>query len=232
MLKIKKPKIKQVLPGVFLAVFDNQFDLAMTFCRFQEFYESPKFRNKPFTWNEFIRWYSFTYGERKFSYAEDWNGFNIPSHSLYNAFSSLEKQDDEYTDMMNYICSQVEKILKVKPREAKFYLIGVHTEQDKEEDTKDLINHEVGHGLYYTNEDYKSKADKLLDNLPKKAYNTLKTLLIKKGYGKHVIRDEVQAYLGTGLPNNATAKQKKYLKTYMKPFKELNREYRKNAKVS
>ena len=57
--------------------FPNQYLLAATFLRFQEHYESPKFRGRIFDWEEFMDWYAEQKG--KFSYLQDWSGFNLPS---------------------------------------------------------------------------------------------------------------------------------------------------------
>ena len=74
--------LKQVLPKIFLLTFDNHYDLCMHFLRYQEFYESPKYRQQPFNLLELIRWYSNTYGDGDFTYTNDWAGFNIPSWVL------------------------------------------------------------------------------------------------------------------------------------------------------
>lgn len=48
--------ISEVKPKIFLFESDNSYDLAMTFLRYQETYESPnpKFRNKSFTIIDFM----------------------------------------------------------------------------------------------------------------------------------------------------------------------------------
>jgi len=40
---------------IHLMIFDNQKELTTTFLRFQEHYESPKFRGKIFSLKEFIK---------------------------------------------------------------------------------------------------------------------------------------------------------------------------------
>src|SRR5690348_11995408 len=80
-------KLTKLLEGVYLLVFDNGYDLAMHFCRYQEFYESqnPDFNGKNFSMFDFMRWYSLENKTRSnkdfmcFTYPEDWAGFNIPS---------------------------------------------------------------------------------------------------------------------------------------------------------
>jgi hypothetical protein len=88
---------------IHLLTFDNQIDLTSTFLRFQEHYESPFFKGKYFTLDEFKEWYIKTSpnGKKsgKFTYYTDWGGFNIPSYILkpfyngaFNPLSENEKQ--------------------------------------------------------------------------------------------------------------------------------------------
>ncbi|NDB56269.1 hypothetical protein EB169_10645, partial [archaeon] len=71
--------ITEVKPNIFAVIIPNGFDRAMTFCRVQEFYESPnpQFRGKHFSMWDYMKWYSKEY-DRGFSYPNDWSGFNIP----------------------------------------------------------------------------------------------------------------------------------------------------------
>ncbi|MDB5254555.1 MAG: hypothetical protein JWL80_621, partial [Parcubacteria group bacterium] len=88
---------REVRPHVYLLEFQTQAELASTFLRFQEHYESPEFKGKIFTRAEFEKWYAGENGS--FSYCSDWSGFNIPSIILepFRAGSfnplSLEEQN-------------------------------------------------------------------------------------------------------------------------------------------
>ena len=59
-MKIKHPlvkgKVKEIKPFIYCVEIDDDYDRAMLFCRYQEFYESPykKFRGKTFTWMEYM----------------------------------------------------------------------------------------------------------------------------------------------------------------------------------
>ena len=52
--------LKNLYPGVYLCTIKDMYDLTMTFCRVQEFYESPfkQIRNKKFLLLEFMKLYS------------------------------------------------------------------------------------------------------------------------------------------------------------------------------
>src|SRR5262245_51147422 len=66
--------------GIFLVRFDAQYALASTFLRFQEHYESSRFRDRVFSLEEYMDWYAGRFGA--FTYFEDWSGFNVPSSAL------------------------------------------------------------------------------------------------------------------------------------------------------
>jgi hypothetical protein len=48
---------KEIAENVFFLVFEKKSELTKTFLRFQENYESPKFRNKVFSLREYKSWY-------------------------------------------------------------------------------------------------------------------------------------------------------------------------------
>jgi len=54
--------------------------------RFEEYYESPRFKGRIFTFDEYRKWYvkNSPKGKKtgRFTYYSDWSGFNIPSYAL------------------------------------------------------------------------------------------------------------------------------------------------------
>ena len=101
-----------------------------------------------------------------------------------------------------------------------WYLIGV----DKTGST--TMNHEIAHGLYYTNMKYKSEMDNLIGNIEPKIYNQFKKSLIKLGYAndKVIIDDEIQSYMSTGKLLSWNNKDyEKYTKDFVKVFKKYNK---------
>jgi len=171
-MKINKKRFRK---NIYIVQFDTQKNMAETFLRFQEHYESPKFMGQIFTHHEFEKWYTKIKG--KFSYYEDWDGFNIPSSAL-NPFKKGK---------FNPLTKNEKKLLTLfKNIKGDFYIIAYHGGGHH------LLGHELAHALFYTNKEYKKKVLKIL-----KKYNLKK---IKKelssagGYEKHVIEDEIQAY--------------------------------------
>lgn len=74
---------KEILPHIFHVNFSSQEELASTFLRFQEHFESPSFKGKIFSLDDYKRWYikHSPNGQKtgEFTYYSDWSGFNIPS---------------------------------------------------------------------------------------------------------------------------------------------------------
>jgi hypothetical protein len=226
-MKIKHPLVKgkviEVKPRIYCVTVDDDYDRAMLFCRYQEFYESPykKFRGKPFTWMEYMRHYKTAWKKRVFTYPEDWSGYNIPSNMLQQAHH-IFCRDTEYDLIMNDIywyCAK-DSMEKNDGRQTDWYLIGASSKDLK------TMDHEIAHGLYYTNDEYKKSTIKLIKQIKPNHYDKLKKKLIKMGYvdDKKIIDDEINAFMSTGLYNGLDTKElKKYEKEFIKNFKKFNK---------
>lgn len=179
-----KAKLKQVIPGVYHLVFESQRELASTFMRFQEFYESPKYNGKVFSRKEFIQWYSKEYGHGKFTYFNDWSGFNLPDYVL-RPF---------YDGKFDPLTKQEKKLLSIfKDTKSPFYIIATFGDEQNEM----VVAHEIAHGMWYLNKNYRSKAKKIVRSLKPKTIKTVRAFLSNKGYGRNVLEDESHAYLVT-----------------------------------
>lgn len=167
-------KIKEVFPKCIFLGFKTGSDLSSSFIRFQEHYESPKFKNKKFSMKEFYRWYKKERGS--FSYIDDWSGFNIPSTSL-NSFKRSK---------FTKITQREKAILNILPK-GKFYIIA------SEELDRVTQKHEIAHALFFLNTKYKKNVMKILKTIknPSPAFEMLK----EKGYHKSVLWDELHAYI-------------------------------------
>lgn len=226
-MKIKHPlvkgKVKEVKPFIYCVEVDDDYDRAMLFCRYQEFYESPykRFRGKPFTWMEYMRFYKDAWKKRVFTYPEDWSGYNIPSNVVQRA-NSIFCKDTEYDTIMNDIYWYCAKDSTEKNNGEKhdWYLIGASSKD------KGTTNHEIAHGLYYTNKEYKKNVTGLIKNIKPKHYEKLRKKLVKMGYvnDKKIIDDEIHAFMSTGLYNGLDTKE---LKIYEKGFKDNFKKYAK-----
>lgn len=183
-------RIKEVKPNIFAVIVKDKYDRAMLFCRFQEYYESPnpKFRGTNFSIWDYMKWYNDKYG-KGFSYGADWSGFNIPWKVINECICKLNKFETPYDYIMNEISHEISKT------STNGYLIAC-------KDTKgDTFKHEVCHGLYYTDKEYKKRVDKITKQLSQDHYNIFKKNLLEMGYATKVINDEIQAYLQYGYEN-------------------------------
>ena len=178
-------KLTEILDNLFHLHFPTQQELASTFLRFQEHYESPQFKGKIFTLDEFEQWYIFNSPKGKetgtFTYHEDWSGFNIPSLVL----------EPFYEGRFDPLSVQEESLLQQfqDKRCAKFYVIGTFGKE------QESLNHEIAHGLFYTNSDYQSKVLEALASMIPEDRNKMRSALLALGYDESVIDDEIQAYV-------------------------------------
>lgn len=193
-----KYKIEEVKPNIFAVIIENQYDRAMTFCRAQEYYESPnpKFRGKTFDMFDYMKWYSEEYG-KGFSYGSDWSGFNIPLKTAWECYFKLKEYQTPYDEVMYKIVSSIEGRMfnKRNTRNWRGYIIGAGNTDGW------TFKHEVCHGLWNTNKEYQSMAKDVITTIDKEHYNIFKDNLIKMGYTDSVIDDEIQAYLCFGHDN-------------------------------
>lgn len=185
-----KYQIKQIKPNIYAVIIKDKYDRAMTFCRAQEYYESPspKFRKKNFSIWDYMKWYSNQY-EKGFSYGRDWSGFNIPLKVIHECYNKLGKHETPYDMTMDRI------LLKLKFADPNSYVIGCGIAKG------DTFNHEICHAMYHTDKNYKKQMDTLTKGLPKKYYDKFKENILEMGYATKVVNDEIQAYLQYGYEN-------------------------------
>lgn len=195
--------LKEVTKDVYLVTFKTAYDVAMTFCRVQEFYESPKFRGKFVRFTDYAREYAL---ENKgiFTYTDDWRGFNVPGAVIHVVHSKLcvEQYDtiNDYDEVLMGIVNRVQRRVQGRP----FYLIGT----SKEKGDKSVQRHEIAHGLYTTNKKYRSSVDMLIAKMSSKVKHRMYKSLEKLKYHKSVWHDELNAYFSTELTAEMSASMK------------------------
>jgi len=163
----------RIAHGIFVVRFQTQYELASTFLRFQEHYESSRFRNRVFTLEQYMDWYAATFGA--FTYFQDWSGFNVPS----TAFESF------YRGLFDPLLRKEERLLRrFRNERAPYYVIGIASDDD--------LRHELAHALFFTRPTYKAAVVAAM-----RGYDTasLKKRLASMGYHRQVLTDEVHAYL-------------------------------------
>lgn len=178
---------KEIARHIYHVKFSTRYDLTSTFLRFQEHYESPEFRGKYFSLAEYKKWYikNSRHGKEtgKFTYHDDWSGFNFPSKVLkpfYSGkFDPLSKQEKEILTLFKEI-------------KGRFYVIGTYGNK------RHTLKHEIAHGFYYTDDAYRNSVLDILRRIPKEDRKCINTFFsVSGGYHKSVFDDETHAYLLT-----------------------------------
>lgn len=198
--------------NIFNINFSDNYNMGMTFLRYQEFYESPQFANKSFTILEFMDWYSKKFGKGSFTYCNDWGGFNIPSNKIFECMENIPDMNHYDLEMKEIVFFIKNFLIKNKLNE-KFYLLGSCNNEQ-------TLKHEIAHGLYYLNDDYKNQMDSLKATIDKDIITQFSMNLLDYGYTENVIDDEIQAYFSTGISKIFKLKglTKKVLNNYVKIY--------------
>ncbi len=155
--------------------FKLKRDLTKTMLRFQEHFESPKFKDKFFSLEEFKTWYASTTKSKKFTYYSDWSGFNFPSKIL----------KPFYEGKFDPLTAEEKTILDLLREEGdKFYVIATFKNED--------VKHETAHARFYVDAEYRKQVKKVVKTIDTKPlFKVLKGM----GYDKSVLIDEAHAYL-------------------------------------
>lgn len=187
-----KYKIIKASEGIYWAKFDNAYDMCLTFCRYQEFYESPNsnFRGKAFTLLDYQEWYAKEHNG-SFTYPIDWIGFNLPG-SIIDEVIALGIPDPNKYDLTMAEINKKIKALAWQDYQDIYYLIGSCGEE--------LDPHEFAHGYFFIDQEYRDQMTALVRQMDNKAYDRLCNWLLEIGYTEKVFDDEIQAYLATSHP--------------------------------
>jgi len=184
-------KVQEIFPGLIHLHFKNQYEVTSTMMRAQEFYESPheNIRGKFFELDKYMDTYAQTHGN--FTYTSDWSGFNIPGN-VVNAF--FDTFDNALLEKEVYLKGHIDVAKEdFGITGDNFYLIASF---DDESD-RDILSHEIAHGFYYLNVDYRAAMDGIIGSIDDNTYARLAKVLLDKGYMDGVIDDEMQAYFST-----------------------------------
>lgn len=210
--------IKEVVANVFAVIVPDSYHRAMLFCRTQEYYESPneKFRGQSFSIFDYMDWYS-RQNDGSFTYGHDWGGFNIP-YDVARDCNQVSPKESPYDGYMSDIVRTIGDMMEPKPA----YILGVGNTDD------DTFQHEVCHGLYYTNKEYRESMDEITKSISKSYWEKFKDNLLEMGYTTEVVNDEIQAYLtinhdyqrfGKGVPKKVKEKlNQRYLQVFKKYY--------------
>jgi len=171
--------LREVTEGVYHLLFPNDgYLMCSSLMRFQEHYESPKFKGKVFDAEEYMDWYAARFGN--FTYYQDVGGFNMPSCTLKKF----------YAGKFDPLTRKEQRILEAfKDIEEPYYIIATCKQSKTHE--QDLI-HEISHGLFFVNSEYRKNVKKILRGHD---LSVLHEYLRRQGYHKTHFLDECHALL-------------------------------------
>lgn len=173
----------EIHPNVYYLRFKENIDVSLLFWRYQEYYESKQFKGRVFTLPEFIHNYGVKH-DQDFEYFGYWSGFNIPSWVLFEVWKKGIKDESKYDLALKKFVQKIGK--------RKFYIISCFPKD------KETLKHEVAHGLYTMNKNYRKEIIRELRRVPQKVSKVAFRLLSKAGYHRSVHRDELHAYIISG----------------------------------
>lgn len=182
--------VREITENVFLVEADSQYEITSTFMRLEEFYESPfkEIRRKFFTHEQFMDLYARENG--KFSYFEDWAGFNVPCDAYNNwvkVFSKKDLSEKEKTLI---------KLINSVKNNNKFCIVGTCKDKNNQDYAR-IFDHELSHAWFYLDIEYKREMLRLVRSLKKISRQQITNQLTEDGYSKNCFEDEIIAYLAT-----------------------------------
>jgi hypothetical protein len=170
-------KVKRVYPHIYHICFDTVAQMANAGLRLEEWYESPKFKGKTFTREEYIKWFSQEYKTYSpYVYAD---GINIPDNVFRN-FRLWATPSPAELKLLEAVEQFADK---------KFIVILTHKKSHR-----DTFNHELAHGFYYIDPFYRWRTRIILSLLGFQFWNMVK-FLKKRRYGWATMLDEMHAHL-------------------------------------
>lgn len=217
--------LDEIRPRIFCATFHDHYHLCMTYARYSESHENddPRWRELPVNMQDFHEYYSRIGKELTFTYPEDWAGFNLTDEIIINAIRrgipDLNKWDQVLLTIFGVCVAEY-------PGQ-KFSLLGIS--RPMMEYDPEVYDHELAHALYYTDEKYKRRMDRLFNQLPLDKKDTVLQILKQWDYGQECLVDETQAYLATGIMGHLefeAADRKWGLAHLTEPFEEAYLEFK------
>lgn len=212
--------LKQVAKRIWHLNFSDSYDLTIHFFRYQEYYESPDMKEKNVQFVDLMENYSKTIGKGSFTYTSDWAGFNMPGNQIFERHKAGISDPNRYDELMYSLAC----FIRAKEKSERFYIIGTSDDDDWKNTT---FNHELAHGLFYADDDYKAKMSKYVEELPDKVREKIFSTLKKWGYDDKFLIDECQAYMATGLQDGIDSK---IIVEHQPKFKRLFNSYSKGVR--
>jgi hypothetical protein len=152
--------------------------------RAQEFWDSPKFRNvEGFTLEEYMDWYVKNEVNEEFDYLTYTIGMNLPSSVFFPFF---EGRFDPLSESEKRALDKVHKVVSENPQ------CSVVASFDG---NLKILRHEIAHGLFYTNPDYRTDVREILKTIHSQDRKSINQFLVRGHYHHATWLDETHAYV-------------------------------------
>lgn len=178
-------KLKEICNNLFYIGFNKTKNQNETFVRFHGSYENPKFHDTIFTKKQFDKWFKKNTEEGMdlgIDFYSMQAGFNIPDY-VFTSF--VKRKFDPLSNKEKKLLNEVKKISKEK-----FYVIS-SLQRDKS-----TFNHEVAHGLFYLNSEYKKDMKNFFKTIDNDDYVKMQDFINSESlYSEERINDEIHATL-------------------------------------
>ncbi len=231
---------KQIKPiRLFHFEFKDHIEACLSMVRMQEFYESPKFRNKFFTIDDYINWWCRQGKDKSFDYMNEVAGYNIPGDKVVRWIKEFYFDTGyDVSDRELAVLNKLESLgvidweaMNRGKNPTDFYIIGTCKGISNPEG---YLAHEIRHAMFYLIPEYRDGMMEVIGRFPCNQFR--KKLLNDKdvSYHKSVINDEVHAYALTGYDpyyECKIGKLPKELQNIRKELKKVERQFIKKGKI-
>ena len=168
--------------------------MAYTFLRVNEYSEGNIFYRQIFETDLFVEKWCEKNNQEMFTYTKKWNGYNVPG-KIYEEWIKKINKSSVLSDSENDLYMLLKKAVDYDYI-GNYYIYAV-CENTNDTEYKTVINHETAHALYFLYPKYRKKINSFIKELPDEFISLANNELIKRGYRREVLRDEIQAFLSS-----------------------------------
>jgi hypothetical protein len=202
----------------------------------QEFYESPKFRNKFFTIDDYIDWWCRHGKDKPFDYMHEIAGYNIPGNYVVEWVRKFYIEGDTVSTREMAVLEKLVDLglldwedLNRNKNVTDFYIIGTYKGI-----ARSYLAHEIRHALFYLIPEYKDAILKVVRRHPCRQFRGRLLNDKEVNYSKAVLEDEIHAYALTGFDPYYTcniSELPRDLQALRKDLKKVEKQFIRKGKI-
>ncbi|HSD12631.1 MAG TPA: hypothetical protein VLC10_03665 [Patescibacteria group bacterium] len=164
--------------------FKDRRTMNLAIGRVSEYGENPVLARTVFTWDQLEDWWKTARGKKRQAFVDYWDGFNVPVSAFKPFF------DGRFADL-NAHERKLVAIARRLPRNA--YVVATAKNAGRH-----ILPHEVVHGLFAHLPAYRAEVSAAVrDAMSRGRLRRIVAALLRMGYGKQTLVDEINAYLVT-----------------------------------